>query len=32
MIDEADILESGVDIEVQPPGKKLQNLALTLRW
>ena len=28
MIDEADILESGVDIEVQPPGKKLQNLAL----
>lgn len=28
MLDEANILESGVDIEVQPPGKKLQNLAL----
>ena len=28
MLDESDILESGVDIVVQPPGKKLQNLAL----
>jgi len=28
LLDETDILESGVDIEVQPPGKKLQNLAL----
>lgn len=28
MLDETNILESGVDIEVQPPGKKMQNLAL----
>lgn len=28
MVDDSDILESGVDIIVQPPGKKLQNLAL----
>jgi len=28
LLDEGDVLESGVDIEVQPPGKKLQNLAL----
>ncbi len=28
LTDEADILESGIDIIVQPPGKKLQNLNL----
>jgi chromosome segregation protein len=28
LTDEEDMLETGVDIEVQPPGKRLQNLAL----
>lgn len=28
LADEADILECGIDIEAQPPGKKLQNMML----
>jgi len=28
MVDEDNILESGIEIEVQPPGKKLQNMML----
>jgi chromosome segregation protein len=28
LLDSEDVLESGVEIEVQPPGKKLQNVAL----
>lgn len=28
LCDEANVLESGIDIEVQPPGKKLQNMML----
>jgi chromosome segregation protein len=28
LTDEEDMLETGVDIEVQPPGKRLQNMAL----
>ena len=28
LVDEENILESGIDIEVQPPGKKLQNMML----
>jgi chromosome segregation protein len=28
LLDKEDVLESGVEIEVQPPGKKLQNVAL----
>jgi len=28
LCDETNILESGIDIEVQPPGKKLQNMML----
>lgn len=28
LLDEENVLESGVDIEVQPPGKKLQNVSL----
>jgi len=28
LIDEENILECGIDIEVQPPGKKLQNMSL----
>ncbi len=28
LLDQEDVLESGVEIEVQPPGKKLQNVAL----
>jgi chromosome segregation protein len=28
LIDPDDLLESGVEIEVQPPGKKLQNVSL----
>ncbi len=28
LIDENNVLESGIDIEVQPPGKKLQNMML----
>ncbi len=28
LCDESNILESGIDIEVQPPGKKLQNMML----
>jgi chromosome segregation protein len=28
LVDEQNILESGIEIEVQPPGKKLQNLML----
>jgi len=28
LTDESDLLETGIDIEVQPPGKKLQNVTL----
>lgn len=28
LLDEKNVLESGIDIEVQPPGKKLQNMML----
>lgn len=28
LCDESNVLESGIDIEVQPPGKKLQNMML----
>ena len=28
MVDKENVLESGIEIEVQPPGKKLQNLML----
>ncbi len=28
LVDEENVLESGVEIEVQPPGKKLQNISL----
>ena len=28
LCDENNVLESGIDIEVQPPGKKLQNISL----
>jgi len=28
LVDEANVLESGIEIEVQPPGKKLQNMML----
>ena len=28
LTDENDLLETGIDIEVQPPGKKLQNVTL----
>ncbi len=28
LADPADVLESGIEIEVQPPGKKLQNISL----
>ncbi len=28
LTDESDLLESGVDIYAQPPGKKLQNISL----
>ena len=32
LTDSENILESGIDIEVQPPGKKLQNMMLLSRW
>ncbi len=28
LVDESNVLESGIEIEVQPPGKKLQNMML----
>jgi chromosome segregation protein len=28
LVDEENVLESGIDIEAQPPGKKLQNMML----
>jgi len=28
LVDKENVLESGIEIEVQPPGKKLQNLML----
>ena len=28
LVDESNVLESGIEIEVQPPGKKLQNMIL----
>jgi chromosome segregation protein len=32
LTDESNVLESGIEIDVQPPGKKLQSMMLLSRW
>lgn len=32
LTDEENVLECGIDIEVQPPGKRLQSMSLLSRW